>query len=300
MPIFNNWGKPKDTIVTYMKDIEQKLIPAINNELGISINNYPSTERETYAIYKDQENGISLEISSNNKELENKEDLFVNVSYDHMREEAGIINLNDINDAVEIVNIALHELGFKTSKEKEQEKAAEEEKKQQELEKKKQDLEAGKERNRQLLQDIKDGKYDKKEPKETEPEEDEDNYDEEKSSFLKELKSSFDYVASLKDGEQVINTEWIVPISSEGVTTQFGHISVDATHIAGNNFYLENKKIKPKISTTVNAEKAESYIEKVSDKIRTIPVITITDKDGKEIKVPQEYQDEPLDLDIDL
>ena len=300
MPIFNNWGKPKDTIVNYMKDIEQKFIPALNNKLGTSINNYPTTERETYALYKDPESGIELEVSSNNKDLDGKGDLFINVSYNNMREEAGIVNLNDINDAVEITNIALHELGFETADEIKQKKAAEEQRKQQELEKRRQDDLARQERNRQIKRDIADGKYDEEEPEDIEEPEELDTYDEDKPNYERELTGAINFVAEMSGEGQNINVEWLIPIVTDDNNTRMGHIDVDITHLAGNNFYMENKRINPKIQKAVNGEQAKEYVNKVSDKIRTIPMITVTDEKGKEINVPQDYQDDPLDLGIDI
>ena len=300
MPIFNNWGKPKDTIVNYMKDIEQKFIPALNNKLGTSINNYPTVERETYALYKDPESGIELEVSSNNKDLDGKGDLFVNVSYNNMREEAGIVNLNDINDAVEITNIALHELGFEAADEIKQKKAAEEQRKQQELEKRRQDDLARQERNRQIKQDIADGKYDEEEPEDIEEPEELDTYDEDKPNYERELTGAINFVAEMSGEGQNINVEWLIPVVTDDNNTRMGHIDVDITHLAGNNFYMENKRINPKIQKAVNGEQAKEYVNKVSDKIRTIPMITVTDEKGKEINVPQDYQDDPVDLGIDI
>lgn len=300
MPIFNNWGKPKDTIVNYMKDIEQKFIPALNNKLGTSINNYPTVERETYALYKDPESGIELEVSSNNKDLDGKGDLFINVSYNNMREEAGIVNLNDINDAVEITNIALHELGFETADEIKQKKAAEEQRKQQELEKRRQDDLARQERNRQIKRDIADGKYDEEEPEDIEEPEELDTYDEDKPNYERELTGAINFVAEMSGEGQNINVEWLIPIVTDDNNTRMGHIDVDITHLAGNNFYMENKRINPKIQKAVNGEQAKEYVNKVSDKIRTIPMITVTDEKGKEINVPQDYQDDPVDLGIDI
>ena len=72
MPLFTNYGKPKATIANYMKDIEQRYIPALNNQLGTNINNYPKMTRETYAIYEDPDSGIDLEISSNNRNIQKK------------------------------------------------------------------------------------------------------------------------------------------------------------------------------------------------------------------------------------
>lgn len=300
MPIFNNWGKPKDTIVNYMKDIEQKFIPALNNKLGTSINNYPTVERETYALYKDPESGVELEISSNNKDLHNRGDLFVNVSYNNMREEAGIVNLNDINDAVEITNIALHELGFETADEIKEKKAAEEQKKQAELEKRRQEDLARQERNRQIKQDIADGKYDEEDPEASEEIEEPDTYDEDKPGYERELTGAINYVAEMSGEGQNINVEWLIPITTDDNNTRMGHIDVDITHLAGNNFYMENKRINPKVQKAVNGEQAKEYVNKVSDKIRTIPMITVTDEKGKEINVPQDYQDDPVDLGIDI
>ena len=300
MPIFNSFGKPKSTIVNYMKDIEQKLIPSINNKLDISINNYPSITKETYAIYRDDLNDIELEVSSNNVDLRNKGDLFINVSYDKMREEAGIINLNDISDAVEIVNIALHELGFKSKEEIDKEKEAEQKAKEAEMEKKRQEDEARKLRNQQIKQDIADGKYD--EPKEdaNEEEPESDNYDEQRNDYINELNSALRFVSDLRGEGQTITLDWLIPIPSEGNSVKMGNISAVLTHVAGNNFLLETKRINPKIEKIVNSEDAKNYLNKVSDKIRTVPVIMLADEKGKEMRIPAEYQGDPVDLGIDI
>ena len=60
------------------------------------------------------------------------------------------------------------------------------------------------------------------------------------------------------------------------------------------------QRINPKVQKAVNGEQAKEYINKVSDKIRTVPMITVTDENGREIKVPQDYQDDPVDLGIDI
>ena len=302
MPIFKNFGKPKDTIANYLKPIEQYYIPSLNNLFDVMIDTSPVLTRETYVVYEDSDIGLKVEISSNHRDITEEGDLFVSVSYDNMKNDVGIINFKNkasLEDAVDMTLNALHEIGFKTGEEKEAEKQKEYEKQQEEKNKKDEEERKRKER---WSKDNTENEY-ADEPYNTEEDtvEDSREYEENKPEFINELDKSLQFVSDLKGEGQTITVEWVTLVSSKSSTTQqFGHIYAILTHITGNNYLLENKRINPKVEKVVNSEKAKEYIEKVSDKVEQVGTIMIKDENGKDLKVPSEYTGDPLDLDIDI
>lgn len=299
MPIFKNFTKPRNLIVNYMKQIEQNLIPSLNSSLDININNYPKVEKETYAIYEDSNKHISIELSCNHRDIEQRDQLFATVTYNNMRVESGLISLSDIDDAVEIITISLKDLGFKTPQDIEEEKRKAEEEKKAEEERKAKEQEERKTRNAANLTNSNDSQELDNAEDEGDTEQPElDEYNNEKPMFLNELDSTINFVSDLDGNGQTITIEWLTPINTSNTSFNMGHIYVILTHISGKNFLLENKKIKPKLEKSVNPESAISYIEKVSDKLNQVPNISVKDENGKDIEIPEDYNDTILDLDI--
>ncbi|MBQ2639172.1 MAG: hypothetical protein IJF92_00180 [Bacilli bacterium] len=295
MPLFTNYGKPKATIANYMKDIEQRYIPALNNQLGTNINNYPKMTRETYAVYEDSDNGIDLEISSNNRNIQNRGELYVAVSYDHMKEDVGIVNLNDVEDAVNVTQYSLQELGFKTPEDIEKERQEAELKKQQDEEAKKKAAEDAAKRKEELRKQAELQKQTQdEEPEEEEPEE--DNYDEDRTDYVEDLDNKLKYVSKIGEGAKV-ELEWLALPDSDKTTREFVHIEMHFTCVSGENFLVETQKIKPKIETICNTQECINYANKVSDKLRITPQIVMKDDKGKEIKLPQNLADEDFEDD---
>lgn len=299
MPLFTNYGKAKDTIANHIKDIEQVYIPALNSQLDTNINNYPKLIRETYAIYEDSEQGIQIEISSNNRDIDNKGDLFVSVSYDNMKEDAGIINLNDVQDAVNITQYSLQELGFKTAEDKENDRKREEEEKRKAEEDKQKEIERNQKRKEELRREAEKDSENDDETSTEEPEE--DNYDENKPEYETELRNKIDYVSKGAEG-QTVSIDWpIIPNNQDSSKMNVVHVEVILTHISGNNFLLETRKINPKVQKVLNIEDSISYINKVSDKLREIPSIEMKDEKGKEMNLPANYNadsDDSFSIDI--
>lgn len=305
MPILKRFGTPRGLIANYMKFIEQNLIPSINQSLGTSINNYPSISRETYATYNDDINKAYLEVSSNYRDLEgplsdNKGNLFVNVGYKGKRNEAGIISTKDLFDAVDKVHYAFNEIGYYTPEEKEkkaQEKAAEEEKKKQQK--------AEEERKRKERADLDDelDRIRQAEEERNQPSEEEQRAADEREyqnsqrpEVLDEVNNSIDYIAGLPGQDQTIKAIWNNPVED---TKKWVELSVTLTHVAGNNFYLENNNIKPKIQKVVNSTQASDYIMKISDKMLQPPVVLLADERGRRLSIPKD-SDNGVDLGIDI
>lgn len=303
MPIFKNFGKPKDTIANYLKPIEQYYIPSLNNLFDVMIDTSPILTRETYVVYEDSDIDLKIEISSNHRDITEDGDLFVSVSYNNMKNDVGIINFKNkasLEDAVDMTLNALHEIRFKTGEEQEREKEkADLEKRYAEEQRK---AEERKRKARWSKDNIENEYADEPDDTEEDTTEDSGEYKENKPEFINELDKSLQFVSDLKGEGQTITVEWvtIIPSKSDSSTRQFGHIYVTLTHIAGNNYLLENKRINPKVEKIVNSEKAKEYIEKVSDKVEQIGTIMIKDENGKDMKVPSEYVGDPLDLDIDI
>lgn len=296
MPLFTNYGKAKATIARYMKDIEQRYIPAVNQALNLNINNYPRIARETYATYVDDESGAALEISSNHRDLDNKNDLFVAVSYDGMKEDAGIINLDDMKDAVEMTSIAFQELGLKTPEqikqdEEQKEKdrlAAEEQRKQKaaDLAKRKEELRREAERG--------DTEVDEEEPIE-EPEE--DTYEEDKPQYQSELNRSLKFLSETPEGTS-LELDWLyIPNSDNKEKIPVMHVLMNMTHVSGENFLIETKRVNPKVQTIANIQKSIEYANKVSDKIRTTPQMNMKDEKGRPLQLPEDMSDEDIEDD---
>ena len=300
MPIFKNFGKPKDTIANYLKPIEQYYIPSLNNLFDVMIDTSPILTRETYVVYEDSDIGLKVDISSNHRDITEAGDLFVSVSYNNMKNDVGIINFankSSLEDAVDLTLNALHEIGFKTGDEQEAEKEKAELEKRYAEEKKK--SEERKRKARWSDNNIENEYAD--EPEDSAESEDEnDDYDERKQESTTEIKSAIDYVGDLGGDNQTITVEWLTTVPTDNNQFKTGHLYVILTKVSGKNFLLQNRRISPKVETIVNDTKAMDYIQKVSDKLRTIPNVEVKDDKGKEIKVPSEYSDEPVNLDIDI
>lgn len=297
MPLFTNYGKPKGLIVNYMKDIEQKYIPALNQQLNTNINNYPSLTRETYAVYEDDEQGVGIELSSNHVDIENRGDLFVAVSYDGMKEDAGIINLNNVQDAVDITQYSLQELGFKTPDDIIQDEIdAETREMGDKVKKSLEDEERAKKKEELLRQAEENNKNVENGPVEdTEPEN--DNYDEEKENYQADLSRRLSFLTGEDEGAR-LELEWLVlPEQSDTTTMQFVHIEMIFTHVSGENFLIETKKVNPKIQTICNIPDCIKYADKVSDKTRVIPTMVMKDERGRDLDLPDSFKGNKSDED---
>ena len=291
MPLFTNYGKPKATIARYMKTIEQNYIPALNQKLNLSINNYPRITRETYAVYNDDINNASIEISSNHRDLSNANDLFVAVSYDGMKEDAGIVNLNDINDAVEITSIAFQELGLKTPEQQQQEIEQKEKDRLAAEEKQKQDRENLAKRKEELRREAeRDDNEEVDDVEDDEPEN--DTYDEDKAQYKSEISRSLKFLADTPEGTS-LELDWLyIPEASTREKIPVAHILMNMTHVSGNNFLIETKRVNPKVQTITSIEKAIEYADKISDKIRTTPQMNLKDEKGRPLQLPEDMSSE--------
>lgn len=291
MPLFTTYGKPKATIANYMKQIEQQYIPALNQRLGTNINNYPRIARETYAVYNDDESEASVEISSNHRDLDNRGDLFVAVSYNGMKEDAGIVNLNNIEDAVEISTIAFKELGFKTPEDIENDKQQDEIDRANVEKERKQQAAAAAKRKEELRREAERGDT---EPEEIiEPEEEPDTYDEDKVDYEKDLKRSLKFLSTTPEGS-MIELDWLhMPDTADNTKMSIVHIIMNLTHVSGGNFLVETQRINPKIQTITNIDGVMEYANKVSDKLRTTPQMNLKDEKGKPLQVPEDMTSEP-------
>lgn len=284
MPLF---GKKKDSklIVNYMKIIEQSIIPMINENLELSINNYPEYEKIYSATYEDNQNNIMVEFSSGNINIEEKGELFVTVSYNRKTQRVGLVDTNDpasIRDLSTILLESLHELGFETKADKEEK---ERQAKQAELDKKAKEL-ADAEAKKQA-QDIKNDEDNRKEEVPEEPEEEpEASFEEQFNASHNEIFRSLDYLAKLPGEDYKMEVNYL--LFSIGTNQPAKNVGMNLTKVSGNNFLVETYKIKPEVQTIMNMDRIVEYSDKVTKALNAIPVVTLTDNKGRPMEIPPE------------
>jgi hypothetical protein len=277
MPIFSYTGKANKYISNYLKPIEQDLIPAVNSQLGTYIDTTPIYEKQTIVRYKDTTNNIILELSSNSLKIEDNNALFSTVVYNGARNDVGNINLNNIQEAVEFIHIALNDIGFETEEDKNNETNQD---------------------SQENQEDVKNAEDSIQKPESNEKQEENkskektnlDNEDitDQKNKFIDELNRDIDFISSLKSGEDKIEIDFSIPQQTKDNQYKFINVSIISTHIAGNNFYVETDRINPKKSEVLNKKQLVDYISKIIDKTKVIPIILLSDKDNNPIKVPEE------------
>lgn len=281
-------------ISKYIKNIQTKLFPALKNNYNLDMNENPTNISTTLATFNGQlnDNRVILEFSSNHKDLADYPDepvLFLYLYFNYKGTKAGIINLNNINEAVEIIYAALYELGYRTQEDINKEK----EKKKKEQEKKLQDeKERLKKRKEELLKQTQEDEidYDNEEPEE----------DESKSSIL-EMNNDFDkYLSILQENNQP-NSQINATISYLSENNNYKIINVNLFYITKNQCLIQTEGVKPKIDQQTSWDKAKNYIIKVTEKINGVIAISALDENGDDIILkPEENENNSDDLDTGI
>lgn len=279
-------------IQPYIKTIQQSLFPELSSRLNINMITTPYSSSATLATFKGrlENKEITLEFSSNHRDLDenSKTDLFLYLYYNYKGTKVGIINITDLEECVDLIFIALSDLGYKSQEdielEKEQKRKAEEEKarkEKEELQKRKEDL-------------LRQTQQDEEEPEEELP-------DTESEDSIEESQVIFDkYLTELRKSNQP-NSYINAGISYSTSESSFKMINIMMFYVSSKLCLVQTEGIKPKIDQTTSWEKAKDYVFKVADKINGVVSVVAADEDGKDIILnPEEDNSEDLDTGINL
>lgn len=269
-------------ISKYIKDIQTKLFPALKNNYNLDMNENPTNISTTLATFNGQIDGdrIIFEFSSNHKDLAdypNEPVLFLYLYLNYKGTKAGIINLNNINEAVEIIYAALYELGYRTQEDINKEK----ERKRQEKEKK--------------IQDEKERMQRRKEELLNQPEDDEENEvnneENETQSSLLEMNNNFDRYLSILQQSNQINSQINATISYLSESNNYKIVNVYIYYITRTQCLVQTEGIKPKIDQQTTWDKAKNYLNKVTEKINGVIVLSAMDENGNDIELKPDEED---------
>lgn len=279
-------------IQPFIKTIQQSLFPELSSRLNINMNTTPYSSSATLATFKGkiENKEITLEFSSNHRDLDEKSktDLFLYLYYGYKGTKVGIIDLSDLESCIELIFIALSDLGYKSQEdielEKEQQRKKEEEKarkEKEELQKRKEDL-------------LKQTQQDEEEPVEELP-------DTESEDSINESKQLFDkYLAELQKSNQP-NSYINAGISYSTSENSYKMINIMMYYISNKMCLVQTEGIKPKIDQTTSWDKAKDYTFKVAEKINGVVSVVAADENGKDIILnPEEDASDDLDTDITL
>ena len=273
-------------IENYFNDINN-LFSVIRSNYNINFSSNPISKGLTIATfggsYKDYNYNIMLEISCNHKELESKDQLFVYTYFGSRGNSAGIININDLQEAAELIYAALRELGFKTDEDREREKEEKEIKNRERLEKEKKDRAEAKKKIDDYL-----SKNDEKE----EPVEDNSINDEETDETIKVADEEFDLYKEKLDELGEKDNCITASISYGEDFSKMSVISVDVFYVDSNTCRVKTEGISPKIDKETTWDKAKNMMLKVTKKLNGVISLYAITPDGHTIKLkPDEEED---------
>ena len=276
------------TINKFIKPIQRNLFPELKQRLGLVMNNSPINDRATIATFSGELNDtrVLLEFSSNHKDLQQELDkpvLFVKVFYGSGGNEAGIINLNNISEAVDQIYSALYELGYRS----EQDKADEELEKQEKERKAAEEKEKAKQKEKEDEEKRKADLY--KDDLNNDSIEDYDDSEEIEKSITDTL-SDFDRYLNVMKDENTVNGLINVTISTDNTKTSYKMLNIDLYYISANMCLVQTSGISPKIDKATTWEKAKDYIEKVARKVNGAMSISAVDENGSDIVLPSEEE----------
>lgn len=137
----------------FLDTIEQELLPAMESKYNLQMYQKPVMERPVSVTYSGQDlsNKTRVMFQFNSEYKDEKEQLldnqlFATVFYGFAGAKAGVIDINNIDEASEILYSSLYELGYRTSDDIEEDKQKAEQKKQQEKEAKEKEIEKAREK----------------------------------------------------------------------------------------------------------------------------------------------------------
>lgn len=280
----------------YLEDLQTKLFPALQDSYNLIINESPTKVSNTLATFVGQIDGdrVILEFSSNHRDLSdynNEPVLFLYLYYKSKGTKAGIINLNNIDEALDIIYASLYSLGYRSQEDIEEERRKIEKDKEKKIQDEKERL---KKRKEELLSQPEEEKDD-----------DIDNEEDESESSLVEMNSDFDrYLSILKENNQP-NSQINATISYPSDDNNFKVVNVYIFYITKNQCLVQTEGIKPKIDQQSTWEKAKNYLINVTKKINGAIVLSALDENGKEIILKSDdnlesNNDSDLDLGIEI
>lgn len=286
--IVRNVGNAKRNIKDYIPGILKIVFPQLQ-QFGINMYTNPFMQDKVTVSYNGEtydNNHLRLYFNCIHSELDtsNESELFVDCEFDSNYFPIGKININQGQEAAEIIYAALYEEGYRTEQDKqkdkeqiEKDKAEQERKEKESLEKKKKDRQAWKQS--QMIQ--------QKEPDETEQITNQEDIKESQEEFSK----LFDiYLNRLKEVNQpngsIVISIMIEDKSDNNYKGKF--LGVDLYYISGNQCLMQTNQITPKIDQATTWDKAKNYCLKVAEKFNGSMSIYATDYNGKEIELTQD------------
>ena len=296
-----SFGNIRQPIQKYRPYIEQNLLPALN-DIEVKMNTSPISTRQTSLAYSGESNAsdrIVLEFYSNHADLQDYDKsepvVFVKTYYHSKGNAAGVINLSNISEAIDLIYAALYDLGYRTSqdiKDEELEKQRAEEKKAkadaEERAKKKAEL------NAKVMSDIVDAEY-AEENKIEEPEEE----DTETEDSIEEFSIDFDRYLNVFKQRHQINDQMIISITMTN-NDNYKVLSINLYYISDNMCLIQTTGINPKQDTNTTWSKAKNYAINVTKAVNGAIGVTAMNENGKDIELPPEEDDETKSNDTDV
>ena len=286
------------TINKFIKPLQNSLFPALRNQLGMELGNTPIDNRATIATFAGtlSDNRVLLEFSSNHVELQQDLDrpvLFVKTFYGSGGNEAGVIDLNNIDEAVDQIYAALYELGYRSEQD-----LADEEAERQENERK-----AAEEKELQKQKEKEDKEKRRAELYAEEPNEEQADEEVEQEDYQESINESLElfdrYLNVLKD-ENAINSQIMISISISKGDNDFSILGINMFYISSAMCLVQTNKINPKIDKATSWEKAKDYCKKVAEKVEGTMSIEAVYENGADVNLPSEEPNNDTDVGIDI
>lgn len=294
-----SFGNIRQPIQKYKPYIEQNLLPALANDIEIKMNTSPISTRQTSLAYSGESNAndrIVLEFYSNHQDLQdydkNEPVVFVKTYYRSKGNAAGIINLSNISEAVDLIYAALYDLGYRTSQDIEDEK---QEKQRAEEKQAKADAEERAKKKAELNAEIMSKAADEEdaEPETEEP-------DTETADSIAEFSSDFDKYLNVLNQRHQINDQMIISITMSTDTNDFKILSINLYYISANMCLIQTTGINPKQDTNTTWSKAKNYAINVTKAVDGAIGVTAMDEYSRDIELPSEEDDETASTDTNV
>ena len=285
----------------FTKLIVNNLFPALQESLGIKMYASPVTSSSTIVTYTGDlgNDRVKLEFSSNHVELasyQKENAVFLTIYYRARGTKAGILNLDNIDECVELIYAALYELGYRSEEDLEKERQEKEEKEKLELEKKRAEEDRLKQAKR--AEQIADEEKERlaKEQRDKEPSL---TPEEETEQSIKEAESDFDkYLFKLKQ-INTQNSQIIASISFETNNNNYRVVSVDMFYITADLCLVQTTGINPKIDKTARWDKAKEYIMKVTRAVNGVISLGAVDENNEDIDI-SDLEDDSNNVNVDF
>ena len=296
----NSFGNVRQNIDKYRNVIERTLIPSLK-DYDIIINSDPTDVKQTSLTYSGEgmKSRIVLKFFSNHVDLQSydlKEPvLFVNAYFRSVGSPVGIIDLNKISDAAELIYSSLYDLGFRSNKDLEQEELDKQQKaKDDEINKKRQSEKLKSEvddivSNANALDAIN---------KLNNEEQDKEEHDKEVTDSINDFSTMFDKYLDLFKQRQQLNDMMSITISLKK-DNNVKILSIYLYYVSVNNCLIQTNNIKPEQDTLTTWDKAKNYAINVAKKINGVIYVIAYDENNNELKFEEDNQDD-IDSDTDV